>query len=153
MDSIIVIAYPLPLLLAAQVQFEKDVLPIFTKYCLQCHGATTKMGGLDLRTPSGMLKGGPKGPALLKGSAERSLLYQRIVDKSMPMGELKVSNPEARVIRDWINGGAVADQSHHVIAEPRGKQQHWAFRPLGSSQPPKVNNVAGVRTPVDAIML
>src|SRR6266849_5954374 len=98
---LLMLVCPLPLAFAAQVQFEKDVLPILSKYCLQCHGETTKMAGLDLRTPSGMLKGGPKGPALLKGSAKGSLLYQRIVDKSMPMGDRKVSDQEARVIRDW----------------------------------------------------
>ena len=141
------LAVPVP------AQLEKDVLPILSSYCLQCHGETTKMGGLDLRTPALMLKGGSKGPALIKGSAEKSLLYQRIVDKSMPMGDRKVSDVEARVIRDWISGGALADGPDKLVAKGQERPQHWAFRPLRSPPPPAVNNTAWLRTPVDAFIL
>jgi hypothetical protein len=43
-----------------------------------------QMGNLDLRVPVSMLKGGSQGQALVKGSAEKSLMFQRIVNKSMP---------------------------------------------------------------------
>ena len=33
--------------------FEKDVLPIFTRYCFNCHGKSSPQLGLDLRTPRG----------------------------------------------------------------------------------------------------
>src|SRR5262245_37390983 len=59
-------------------QFEKDVLPILTARCLKCHGADKFKAGLDLRTSAGMLKGGESGPALVPGSADRSLLFQMV---------------------------------------------------------------------------
>ncbi len=76
---------------ATHLEFKRDVRPILTKYCFQCHAESVRMGNLDLRTPESMLQGGTKGPALVKGSAVESLFYQRIVDKSMPMGDTKVS--------------------------------------------------------------
>src|SRR2546430_2153141 len=33
---------------AARVDFEKDVRPLLTKYCLECHSTEVKKGGLDL---------------------------------------------------------------------------------------------------------
>jgi hypothetical protein len=135
----------------AQVQFERDVLPLIQKHCLRCHGEVSQMGGLDLRTPATMLKGGSKGPALAKGSAENSLLYQRIVNKSMPMGDPKLADSEARVIREWIDRGALAGALDQAPARESQKKQHWAFRPLSVTAAPKVTGRAG--TPVDAFLL
>src|ERR1700690_4340742 len=89
--------------LAAQtpsVTFEKDVLPIFTKSCLGCHGAAMQMGDLDFSTPASIQKGGKsKVPAVVKGSADKSLLYQKVADKSMPFGDTKLSDGETQIIR------------------------------------------------------
>ena len=54
---------------------EKDVLPILN-LCSQCHSEALKMGGLDLHTRAGMLKGGATGPAImwLPETAASSLL-------------------------------------------------------------------------------
>src|SRR5438132_131060 len=45
--------------------FERDVLPILSAHCLRCHGTDTRKAGLDLRTPSAMLRGGADGPAIV----------------------------------------------------------------------------------------
>jgi hypothetical protein len=79
-------------------QFEKEILPILGKYCLACHGAAMQMGKLDLRTLAGIARGGEQGPAIVKGSAEKSRLFQRVADKSMPPTAGKVSDQEARII-------------------------------------------------------
>src|SRR5262245_26289594 len=105
---LLLLSSAVPNLLAAQSppQFEKQVLPILGKYCLTCHGAAMQMSKLDLRTLAAITRGGEQGPALVKGSAEKSRMYQRIMDKSMPPTDGKVTDDEARVIRDWIEGGA-----------------------------------------------
>ena len=84
-------------------QFERDVEPLMKQYCSQCHGEALQMGELDLRAPSLMLKGGIQGPSVQKGSAEESLLYQRIADDQMPMGAKKLTADEKRVIKEWIH--------------------------------------------------
>ena len=35
-------------------RFEKDILPILTAHCLNCHGNEARKAGLDLRTTAAM---------------------------------------------------------------------------------------------------
>jgi hypothetical protein len=66
-------------------RFEQDVLPVLAACCLKCHGAGRKPRvGLDLRSAAGLLQGGESGPALVPGSAEKSLLWQMIRKGEMP---------------------------------------------------------------------
>ena len=44
-----------PLFAETPPRFEKDVLPILTKYCFTCHGQSSPKLGLDLRTASGAM--------------------------------------------------------------------------------------------------
>src|SRR5258706_15703536 len=46
---------------------------IFENHCVSCHG-TTPMSGLDLRQRDTILKGGKRGPAMVLGKPEESLL-------------------------------------------------------------------------------
>src|SRR5215475_6172154 len=64
-------------------RYERDVLPILTANCFACH-ADRAFVGLDLRTAASALRGGDEGPVIVKGSAEKSLLYQKISSKEMP---------------------------------------------------------------------
>jgi hypothetical protein len=47
-----------------------------------------------------------KGRRWLRVRQKRAGLFQRITDKSMPPTDGKVTDDEARIIRDWIDGGA-----------------------------------------------
>src|SRR5437879_13836127 len=87
----------------------RDVLPILEKKCFQCHGEALKMGNLDLRTRESMVKGGDKGPALVPGHGDRSLLIHRVTGKvtpPMPMAPLPaLSGREIALLKDWIDQG------------------------------------------------
>src|SRR5262245_16493292 len=74
-------------LLGNAPRFEKDVLPILTAHCLKCHGGEAKKSGLDLRTVTAMLQGGTSGPVLVKGHADKSLLYEQVSKQVMPPGK------------------------------------------------------------------
>src|SRR5437016_4740451 len=87
--------------------FELDVTPILKEHCLMCHGETVPQGGLDLRTRDSILKGGRSGRALVPASSDQSLLIDKIVSKSMPPGEVKLSDKEIGIIRLWIDKGAI----------------------------------------------
>src|SRR5579864_6800481 len=88
---------------------DKDILPIVNR-CLQCHGDALKMGGLDLHTRDGMLKGGTGGPAIVAGDAGSSLLIKRVtgqVQPVMPMAPVPALNEkEIATLKDWIDQGA-----------------------------------------------
>src|SRR4051812_4623959 len=56
--------------------YAKQVRPFLAKYCLECHNAKTKKGGLDLESIKAMLEGSDNGPVLIVGKAEESLLVK-----------------------------------------------------------------------------
>src|SRR5215468_9903304 len=93
------------------VKFEKDVLPIFTQYCFTCHGKTSPQLGLDLRTAISTLKGSHNGPVIVRGSTEKSLLFEKISKREMPPVAFNQKLPEIHIetIRKWIEGGALSD--------------------------------------------
>jgi mono/diheme cytochrome c family protein len=87
----------------AATGFVTEVLPLFQAKCLRCHGEKTRKADLDLRTQSGVLKGGESGPAVLPGRPEKSLLYEKVVDGTMPPGKKgRLSEAEVATIRHWI---------------------------------------------------
>ena len=88
-------------------RFETDVLPIVQANCLLCHGENLQQNGLDLRTRDSIQKGGESGPAIVPGSAEESLLFEKVSSGEMPMGGEKLSDEEIELIERWINAGGL----------------------------------------------
>ena len=138
---------------SADLKLEKHVLPILNRYCFQCHGEAVQMGDLDLRTRQSMLRGGSKGPALVMGSPQGSLLYQRMLDGSMPLGDARVSDAETRTIHDWIQAGSLVEKGQETDAEAGKMAHHWAFRPPKRPAQPRISDQTWVGTPVDAFIL
>lgn len=122
---------------------QHDVLPIVLLRCTTCHGARLKKGGVDLRTPAAMLKGGKNGPAVIPGEPDASLMMQRIESEACPPRELLlkffVKRPpasEVEILREWIAAGAPVEEIVPDVAttEPDPlvtdeDRQHWAFQP------------------------
>ena len=121
---------------------QHDVLPIVLLRCVTCHGARLQRGGVDLRTPELMLKGGKNGPAMVPGDPDGSLMMQRIESEACPPRDqlLKyfVRRPpksEVDKLREWIAAGtpvvdvppdvATTEPDPLVTDEDR---QHWAFQ-------------------------
>ncbi|MCX6598672.1 MAG: PSD1 and planctomycete cytochrome C domain-containing protein [Acidobacteria bacterium] len=92
-------------------RYEKDVLPIFTKYCFTCHGQSSPKLGLDLRTASGALRGSFNGPVIAKGKPEESLLWKKVSTHQMPPAVYGQTIPDAdlEIIKQWIAADAPSD--------------------------------------------
>ena len=132
-----------PLTSAAKELNQHDVLPIILLRCAACHGARIKRGGVDLRTPALMRKGGEHGPALVPGDPDASPMIQRIESEACPPRELLlkffVKRPpvsEVKVLRDWIAAGAPVKNIEPDVATTKPDplvvdedRQHWAFQP------------------------
>jgi ankyrin repeat protein len=93
----------------AEVDFEKDVKPIFRDKCYSCHGPTQQMSGLRLDQRESALMGGRGRPDLVPGAVERSSIYLRVAGTEqgtrMPLtGPL--SAEEIATIKAWIEQGA-----------------------------------------------
>jgi hypothetical protein len=105
--------------------FTQYVKPVFEQKCLSCHDAESSVSKLDLTSRESLLRGGGKGPAVIPGDAESSLLYKSITHQSqpfMPMGMDRLSRQEIDWIAGWINAGAQYDTA---VSAVRSQDEKW----------------------------
>ena len=90
--------------------FNSQIAPLLTKYCVACHNADDAEGGLNLESFQAMMKGGKGGAVLLPGRAELSRLVRVIEGKASPKmppeGNEAPTENELQMLGDWINAGA-----------------------------------------------
>jgi hypothetical protein len=117
-----------------------------------CHGAA-RTSGLDVRDRTTILKGGKRGPAIVPGKAEESLLYnavRREGELKMPPGKDPLTAVEVNVIREWINSGAPWSSEG---TEARREPSWWSFKKPVRPAVPDVKDNSRVRNPIDAFIL
>ena len=119
---------------AAKVDFGRDVLPILSQNCLQCHGPDEEQRQADLRldTSAGARSDLGGYSAVVPNNAGQSVLIERVTssnpDLVMPppdSGKKRLSDAQVLALRQWLDEGAEY-------------QQHWAFRPIANPSPPEV---------------
>src|SRR5689334_8335417 len=113
----------------------QTVPQIFEKNCISCHGAA-QMSGLDLRQRETLIRGGKRGPAIVPGEPDQSLLLKAIKhegDLKMPPGKQALPASDIETIRAWIADGAKWDA---MPASNRSQSSWWAFRkPVAAAVP------------------
>ena len=91
------------------VDYARDIQPIFNSNCTVCHNNTDRMGGLSLERYDELTKGGAKGHEVVSGDSAKSRLVGMIegsVTPTMPPGG-KLKPDEIKAIKDWIDAGAL----------------------------------------------
>src|ERR1041385_8694113 len=96
------------------VDFAQDILPMLRSNCLACHNQTRAKADLILETPQTILKGREKGPVVIPGRGEASVMLKvaaHQVTPSMPPRDNKVAasdlTPEQLgLLKLWIDQGA-----------------------------------------------
>jgi mono/diheme cytochrome c family protein len=96
------------------VSYAKEVQPILTKNCSECHAPGQQgftASGLDTTSYEMLMKGGKYGALVKPGDAFTSafnMLVEGRVDKSikMPHGRKKLSDDELAILKTWVNEGA-----------------------------------------------
>jgi hypothetical protein len=130
---------------------EKNARAILEAKCVICHGST-RMSDLDLRDGNSFRKGGKRGPAVVPGKADQSLLYKAVRregELQMPPGKTALTQAEVAILRDWINAGAKWEGD----ATPSGaRSTWWSFKKPVRPQVPAVKNAAS-KNPIDAFVL
>ena len=61
-----------------EIDFKKEILPIFREHCFECHGKGNSEGGLSLESLVGLQQGGDSGNAIFTPKPSDSELYLRI---------------------------------------------------------------------------
>ena len=95
----------------AAVDFAHDIVPILREHCAECHTGDKKKGGLSLNDRTALLVGGENGKVIVPGNAAKSKLIEVILSKDpdhqMPPKGPRVSPDRVRLLREWIDAGAV----------------------------------------------
>lgn len=134
---------------AASVDFDRQVRPILSNNCFQCHGPDeeVRQAGLRLDRRAEALEPGDSGkPAIVPGKPDDSLLIKRIFSHDRkramppPKSNKVLSKAEKSVLREWIAQGA-------------RYQTHWSFSPPSRPSLPAVKDERWVRNPVDRFIL
>lgn len=123
------------------IRFNRDIRPLLSQNCFQCHGPDAKNRKADLRldTEAGI-------QAAFGGGVEQSEGWKRLTssdpDIKMPPADAnkELKETDVEIIRDWINAGSVW-------------QGHWAFIPPAKSTLPQVSSTDQITTPIDAFVL
>jgi hypothetical protein len=140
--------------------FERKIRPVLAEICYECHSArATKLkGDLLLDSRAGVLKGGSRGPAVVAGDLEQSLLLQAIrqTDPKLKMPpNRKLSAEQIADFEEWIRRGAPDPRADAppVSPDPAQMTRHWAFQPPREPPVPRVRQRDWIRTPIDAFIL
>ncbi|MBW3543078.1 MAG: DUF1592 domain-containing protein, partial [Planctomycetes bacterium] len=88
-------------------QFEAQIAPLLARHCVECHGPTAKKGRLDLSRKAAAFAGGKTGKAIVPGKADESLLWQYVDSDEMPKDRPPLSEEQKRLLRQWLDAGAV----------------------------------------------
>ncbi len=146
--------------------FEKKVRPVLVEHCFECHSGDSQESGLRVDSLASLLTGGDRGPALVVGKPNESILIQAIRhDDTLQMPpERKLSQAVINDLMLWVSEGAVWPDAGPVTvaAKPTGVErkptaedrQFWAFRPPvrhAIPQGPDPRNWS--RTPIDRFVL
>src|SRR5436305_104600 len=128
--------------------FSSEILPVFEKNCVSCHGPKQKMAGLDLSSFAGMMNGSTSGPVIAPGKPERSLLWKLIESGQMPQGG-KLNAADKQSIHAYIEQGRFPTVAPETEAEARKKDETritqkdrawWSFQKPVKPPVPSVAN-------------
>ncbi len=149
-----------------EVDFARNVRPIFQQHCLRCHGEEKQQGGLRFDSSADAMRSGDSGElSIVPRQAEKSELIRRVTSDDsqarMPPEGDRLTAVQIEWLRKWINEGArwpddpslgvpTARKEMVVTAEDR---KHWSFQSLQVIALPTVEDLQWVRTPIDQFVL
>ena len=146
--------------------FEKRVRPLLVERCWDCHSSESAESELRLDSLNGMLQGGMRGPAIVMGEPEKSLLVSAIRHGErlkMPPKE-KLTTRQIADLVAWVRMGSPWPNAQPTTplnvtwdsGDPEFTEQQrsfWAFQRPTRSAVPDVRDRDWVRSPIDAFIL
>ena len=106
-----------------EISFNRDIRPLLTRECLQCHSEANAMAGLSLDRPSGVAS------VVSDNSPKKSLLWEKIVANH----PVALPERDKAILWRWIKQGTPTEG-------------HWAALPLSTpaTQPPALSTDSAV---------
>jgi hypothetical protein len=132
--------------------FETKIRPLLVEHCYECHAGKKSRGGLALDSREGLLQGGDKGPAIVPGKADESLLIRSIrhttPNLKMPKKGAKLDDAVIADFVRWVNLGAPFPAKRDIKDDPRSLDW-WSLKPIVRPAIPKID----AANPIDAFLL
>jgi len=92
------------------VDFAKEIQPLLTASCAECHGAAQQKGGFRVDSKDDLLKGGKSyGKVILPGNAAKSPLLAIVSGKDEDIAQPekhKLDTKQVELLKKWIEQGA-----------------------------------------------
>lgn len=130
-----------------RIEFNRDIRPILSDACFQCHGPdeAQRHGGLRLDSAGEAHNGGDSGAAIVPGDADASEVWRRVVsndpDSMMPPPDSgkTLSAHQISLLKKWLQEGAEY-------------QDHWAFMRVQRPPVPATSSLEERLHPIDAFI-
>ncbi|QDU82049.1 Planctomycete cytochrome C [Polystyrenella longa] len=147
-------AAELPPAAEQEIDFARDIKPIFANHCMDCHGPDTQEAGFRLDNREAALDGGDGGKSILPQKSVDSPLLNRVArhdpETMMPPDGLDpLSEEQVSLLRAWIDQGANWPKSESAEI----KVDHWAFKPVTRPEVPEVSHQEWVQNEIDQFVL
>ncbi|HKQ37189.1 MAG TPA: PSD1 and planctomycete cytochrome C domain-containing protein [Verrucomicrobiae bacterium] len=143
----------LPAPAARTIDFVKDVQPILSGSCYNCHGLKRAEAGLRFDRRSDALRGSDNGPVIVAGKGSESVMVHAVSglrdDLKMPKKGDPLTPEQVGILRAWIDQGAAWPDA----ASGERKVAHWGFKAPERPSVPAVKNQSRVRSPIDNFIL
>ncbi|MCE9526250.1 MAG: DUF1549 domain-containing protein, partial [Planctomycetales bacterium] len=131
-----------------EIEFNRDIRPILSDNCFQCHGPDSKARQAELRLDreEDAVAERKDGAAIVRGKPAASELVRRITDANaderMPPADSgkKLTAEQIELLRRWVEQGAKW-------------QAHWSFIPPKRPSMPEVSDSAWPRSGLDHFIL
>ncbi len=125
---------------AAPPDFDKDVVPVLARRCLDCHSGADPKGNLDLTRKDAVL--GAKG-SVVAGKPDASELWKKVAADEMPPKK-PLSADEKAILKEWIASGAKwgTDPIDPLAATTATRAGHdwWSLQPVARPKVPDASN-------------
>ena len=87
--------------------FDREIAPLLSRHCLECHDTVNHKGRLDLSKKSTAFATAKKETVIVPGKSAESLLWEVVEADDMPNERDPLSVEEKKLLRKWIDDGAV----------------------------------------------
>jgi hypothetical protein len=131
-----------------RIDFNRDIRPILSNHCFECHGPDAEQREAELRLDqrSSAIATTDDVAAIVPGNANISELVERVTSRDedllMPPSDsgARLSDEQATILKQWIDQGATY-------------AKHWSFEPVTRPETPDVVPADWPKNAVDAFIL
>ena len=142
--------------------FESNIRPVLVKHCYECHSnqSGSAEGGLRLDSRDAIRTGGDRGPAVVPGMPEKSLLLIAVShsdpDLRMPPQKRKLPDSVVADFQKWIRMGAPDPRdraSAGSVATGKAGRDFWAYQTPTKQEVPRVDGDLWSKRDIDYFVL